>query len=242
MRATIAAALMIVSTAIHAGAHPAGTTGRARTQPSPSARPAVQSPADTAGAMTPAERQALQSDLAWTGHYNGVINGEVSDRLIAAIKAFQKARGGKQTGVLNPQERGVLAAAARKSRSNVGWKTVTEAASGVRLGLPARLVPQRSSAGDATRWSSSLGAIQILLTRRKDANLTTAKLAEFERKQPAGRKVDFSTIKPDFFVLSGSQGLKNFYVRGRLRGGEARILTILYDQANEGTMKPVGRA
>ncbi|GAB1717697.1 MAG: Peptidoglycan-binding domain 1 [Nitrobacter sp.] len=238
MRATIAAVLMIAITAICAEARPAGTVGRAEPKPAPT-HPAVQTPADTAKAMTQAERQALQSDLAWTGHYNGLINGEVSDRLIAAIKTFQKDRGGKQTGVLNPQERSVLTTAARKARSNAGWKTVTDAATGVRLGLPTRLAPRQSSAGDGTTWRSATGTIRILLTRRKDAGLTTAKLAESERKEPAGRKLDYSTVKPDFFVLSGMQGLKKFYVRGQLQGGEARVLTILYDQATEGIMEPV---
>ena len=238
MRAMIAAALMIVTTAIYAEAQPAGTVGRANQKPA-SAHPAAQTPADTAKAMTQAELQALQTDLAWTGHYNGIINGEVSDRLIVAIKAFQKDHGGKQTGVLNPQERSVLTAAARKSRGNAGWKTVTDAGTGVRLGLPAKLVPQQSSDGNDTKWSSSTGTIQILLTRRKDANLTTASLADHERKEPAGRKVEYNAVKPDFFVLSGTQGLKKFYVRGQVRGSEARILSILYDQATEGTMEPV---
>src|SRR5665811_2314180 len=62
-------------------------------------RPALQTPADTANAMGQAERLALQSDLAWVGQYNGAISGEVSERMVAAIKEFQKARGGKQTGV-----------------------------------------------------------------------------------------------------------------------------------------------
>ena len=115
MRATIAAALMIVTTAIYAEAQPASINGRVKPKLA-AVSPAVQTPADTVKAMTPAERQGLQTDLAWTGHYNGIINAEVSDRLIAAIKAFQKDHGGKQTGVLNPQERSVLTAAARKSR------------------------------------------------------------------------------------------------------------------------------
>ena len=80
------------------------------------ARPALQTPADTVNAMAQAERQAIQSDLAWAGQYNGAINGEVSDRMVAAIRTFQKSSGGRQTGVLNPQERGQLAAAARNCR------------------------------------------------------------------------------------------------------------------------------
>jgi hypothetical protein len=49
-------------------------------------------------------------------------------------------------------------------------------------------------------------------------------------------------VKPDFFVLSGSQGLKKFYVRGQTRDDEVRVLTIMYDQATEGTMIPVSVA
>src|SRR5271169_3683968 len=201
--------------------------------------PGLQSPADTANAMAQAERLALQSDLAWVGQYNGAISGEVSDRMVAAIKEFQKSRGSKPTGVLNPQERSVLAETARRRQDNVGWKLVTDPGSGVRLGIPIKLVPQQSSDTGGAKWSSPTGTIQVVLTRRKEANPTTAKLAEHERKEPAGRTIDYTVVKPDFFVLSGLQGLKKFYLRGTFRGDEVRILTILYDQATENTVEPV---
>jgi peptidoglycan hydrolase-like protein with peptidoglycan-binding domain len=202
-------------------------------------RPGLQTPADTANAMAQGERLALQSDLAWVGQYNGAITGEVSDRMVAAIKEFQKARGGKQTGVLNPQERGALADTAKRRRENVGWKIVTDAGTGVQLGIPGKLVPQQSSDANGTKWSSPTGTIQVMLTRHKEAAPTTAKLADREKKEPAGRTVDYTVVKPDFFVLSGMQGLKKFYVRGTFRGDEVRILTILYDQATENTVEPV---
>ncbi len=202
-------------------------------------RPAVQTPADTANAMAQGDRLALQSDLAWVGQYNGAITGEVSERMVAAIKEFQKSRGGKETGVLNPQERGALADTARRRRDNAGWKIVTDAGSGVQLGIPGRLVPQQTSDANGTKWSSPTGTIQVLLTRRKEAGATTAKLADREKKEPAGRAVDYTVVKPDFFVLSGLQGLKKFYVRGTARGDEVRVLTILYDQATENTVEPV---
>ncbi len=202
-------------------------------------RPALQTPADTANAMAQAERQAIQSDLAWVGQYNGATTGEVSERMVAAIKEFQKERGGKPTGVLNPQERGALAETARRRQDSVGWKIVTDAGSGVRLGIPTKLVPQQSSDANGARWSSSTGTIQIQLSRRKEASPTTAKLAEKEKNEPAGRAVDYTVVKPDFFVLSGLQGLKKFYVRGTFKGDEVRILTILYDQATENTVEPV---
>ena len=241
MRSAIAATLVIAGLGgLRAGANLDAVTG---VKPKPVTtvpiRPALQTPADTANAMAQAERQAIQSDLAWVGHYNGAINGEVSERMVAGIKAFQKDRGAKQTGVLNPQERGVLAEGAKKRQDNVGWKIVFDAGTGVRLGVPTKLVPQQSSDANGAKWTSTTGTIQIQMARRKEAGPTTAKLAEQEKKEPAGRKIDYSVVKPDFFVLSGMQGLKKFYLRGQIKGDEVRILTILYDQATEGTMEPV---
>ncbi|MGA7804632.1 serine protease [Bradyrhizobium sp.] len=202
-------------------------------------RPALQTPIDTANAMAQADRLALQSDLAWVGQYNGAITGDVSSRMVAAIKEYQKAKGGKPTGVLNPQERSGLAETARRRQENVGWKMITDAGTGVRLGIPSKLVPQQSSDANGAKWSSPNGTIQVVLTRRREASPTTAALADREKKDPPGRQVDYTVIKPDFFVLSGLQGLKKFYLRGTFKGDEVRILTILYDQATENTVEPV---
>jgi Putative peptidoglycan binding domain len=189
--------------------------------------------------MGQGERLAIQSDLAWVGQYNGAISGDVSERMVESIKEFQKASGGRPTGVLNPKERSVLAETGRRRRENAGWKIVTDAPTGAQLGIPTRLVPQQTSDPNGTKWSSPNGTIQILLTRRKEANPTTAKLAEREKKEPAGRTVDYTVVKPEFFVLSGRQGMKKFYVRGTFKGDEVRILSILYDQATENTVEPV---
>ena len=246
MRSALSATLMVTA-ALFIGLGPAKAQlatppSTAGTKPKPVTtipiRPALQKPEDTANAMAQAERLALQSDLAWVGQYNGAITGEVSERLVKAIKEFQKSRGAKETGVLNPQERGILADTARKRQENVGWKIVTDPGTGVRLGIPTKLVPQQTSDANGAKWTSPTGTVQIQLVRRKEANPTTAKLAEKEKKE-AQRNIDYTVVKPDFFVLSGLQGLKKFYLRGTLKGDEVRILTILYDQAMENTVEPV---
>src|SRR3954449_3227597 len=242
MRSMLAATLMFAAAK---GAHAQMTTPQIPgTQPKPVQTvpirpPALQTPAATADAMAQAERLSLQSDLAWVGQYNGAITGDVSARLVEAIKEYQKAKGGKPTGVLNPQERAALAETARRKQDSVGWKIVTEMTSGARLGIPSKLVPQQATDANGSKWTSPTGTVQVLLSRRKEASPTTAKLAEAEKKEPAGRKVDYTVVKPDFFVLSGLQGLKKFYMRGTSRGDEVRIMTILYDQATENTVEPV---
>lgn len=244
MRSVLSATLMIAALGL--------ATSDARAQMTPPAtagakpkpvttipiRPALQKPEETANAMGQAERLALQSDLAWVGQYNGAITGDISERMVNAIKEFQNGRGAKPTGVLNPQERGVLADTARKKQESVGWKIVTDPGTGVRLGIPTKLVPQQASDANGTKWTSPTGTIQIQLARRKEAGPVTAKLAEREKKEP-GRNIDYTVVKPDFFVLSGLQGLKKFYLRGTFKGDEVRILTILYDQATENTVEPV---
>jgi peptidoglycan hydrolase-like protein with peptidoglycan-binding domain len=242
LRATwmIAAAVVAVSPVFAQAQLTAPSTAGTRPKPVTTVpiRPALQKPEDTANAMAQAERLALQSDLAWVGQYNGAITGDVSERMVAAIKEFQKSRGGRETGVLNPQERGVLADTAKRRQENVGWKIVNDPGTGVRLGIPTKLTPQQTSDANGARWTSPTGTVQIQLARRKEANPTTARLAEREKKE-ANRNVDYTVVKPDFFVLSGLQGLKKFYLRGTFKGDEVRILTILYDQATENTVEPV---
>jgi hypothetical protein len=247
MRAMAAALIITLPVAAAAaqssGASPAAkpvktTTVRPDGSTTPT-RPATQAPADTAAAMAAQERQAIQSDLAWVGAYNGAISGEVTDRMIAAIKTFQKDNGGKPTGVLNPQERSVLAAAAKALQDNAGWKIGLDPVNGIKLGLPTKLAPVQSPGATGTKWTSAQGQIQIETWRTKDTDLTIAAVADREKKEPAGRKIEYSVVKPGFFVLSGLQGLKKFYVRGQIKGSEVRGLTVLYDQATEGTMSPV---
>ena len=243
MRSMLAATLMFVAAGAQAQAQMTAP-GTAGVKPKsvatvPIHPPAMQSPTDTANAMAQGERLALQSDLAWVGQYNGAITGDVSGRMVAAIKEYQKLKGGKPTGVLNPQERAVLAETAHRRQENVGWKLVTDMVSGARLGIPAKLVPQQSSDANGTKWTSPSGTIQVWLMRRKEASPTTAKLADEEKKEPAGRRVDYTVVKPDFFVLSGTQGQKKFYLRGTFKGDEVRVMTILYDQATENTVEPV---
>src|SRR6185295_6568006 len=132
MRSVLSATLMVAAalwgtSALAQMTTPSSTAG-ARPKPVTTIpiRPALQKPEETANAMAQAERLTLQSDLAWVGQYNGAITGDISERMVNAIKEFQKSRGGKPTGVLNPQERGALADTARKKQESVGWKIVTD--------------------------------------------------------------------------------------------------------------------
>ena len=201
-------------------------------------KPAPTNPiAASYAALPPADRVRIQQDLIWTGDYNSVANGDFGERAIAAVKKFQERNGTKQTGVLNPQERGVLATAAKTKQDAVGWRGADDGRTGARLGIPAKLVPESGEGKSGTFWKSGRGEVQIETFRMKGAD---AKLVfEQMKKEPSERKTDYSILRGDFFVLSGLQGLKKFYARAHFRDDEIRGVTIMYDQAMEGLMDPV---
>ena len=194
---------------------------------------------DSYGAIPLAERIAIQSDLVWTGDYNGLVNGEFAERAVAAVKAFQKRNGGKETGVLNQPERAALAAAAKPKQDAVGWRIVEDAASGARIGIPGMLVPQQSALIGGTRWASARAEYSVESFRIALPGTTLDAVFERMKKEPAGRKADYSVMRDNFFVISGLQNLKKFYVRAQARGEEVRGVTVLYDQAMAGIMEPV---
>jgi peptidoglycan hydrolase-like protein with peptidoglycan-binding domain len=203
-------------------------------------RPKKASPKEGGIANLPLkERIGIQLDLAFTGHYNGLINGEPNERTTTAIKAFQKSTGARETGVVAQPERAQLATNSKAVQERVGWALVEDKVTGAQLGLPTKQVPNMARTGSGTRWSSAQGQVQIETFRIRGPGTTLADVAGRQRAEPPNRKLDVNFTRDDFFILSGLQGLKKFYVRAQIRDLEVRGVTILYDQATEGIMDPV---
>jgi peptidoglycan hydrolase-like protein with peptidoglycan-binding domain len=212
----------------------------AAAQPQQTKPPAPGSPRAVYAAMPEHERMMIQGDLIWTGFYNGIIDSDFGDNSVAAVKAFQKYAGGRETGLLNPDERAKLSDAARARREKAGWRVVDDRLTGTRVGIPGKLVPQSAPSGSGTRWQSLRGEIQVETFRIDAPGTTLAAVFERMQREPANRRAEYKVIKPDFFVVSGAQGgVKRFYVRGQIKGDEVRGVTILYDNALEPTLERI---
>ena len=195
---------------------------------------------DVFAGIPPAERRKIQAALLWAGDYTGAAGGD--DPMLTAIKNFQKRHKAKVTGVLTPSERADLIAAAKAHEDEFGWNVVVDPATGIRIGLPTKLVPHARDAAHGTRWSSKHGEVKVETFRIKEAGLTLAALFEREKKEPHTRKIEASALHDDGFTISGMQGLKMFSVRAKQRDGEIRGFTILYDQMMETIVAPVTAA
>jgi peptidoglycan hydrolase-like protein with peptidoglycan-binding domain len=219
-----------------------GTPGAKKGAPAPVAKKGAPAPqaAPNAYANVPlAERVGIQFDLAFTGYYNGLITGEFNDRALAAVRAFQKDAAFRETGVLAPPERVALAARSKAKQEQVGWRMVDDRRTGAQLGLPTAQVPNVSQGRSGTRWSSAQGQVQIETFRVREPGATLATVFEQQKKEPPGRKLEQNFIRNDVFILSGTQGLKKFYVRAQVKDLEVRGMTVLWDPATEGIMDPV---
>jgi peptidoglycan hydrolase-like protein with peptidoglycan-binding domain len=213
--------------------------GSASAAPAPAKKTANPDPvAGSYAAIPAADRMAIQADLIWTGDYNGIVDGEFGERAVGAVKAFQKRSGGKETGILNPPERAALAAAAKAKQDAVGWRMVDDGATGAHLGVPAKLVPQSSRSTTGSRWTLGRGEAQVETFRVADPGTTLKSVFETQ-KAMAGRQIAYNVLRPDFFVISGRQGLRKFYVRAHARDSEVRGVSVVYDQAMEGTWDPL---
>ncbi len=221
--------------------HPAAGDAKSRPAAPDSAKKNAAAPAarDPNAGLSVADRALLQFDLAWIGAYNGLITGEANDKTTAAIKAFQKDYRFKETGTLAPPERAQLAALSKEKQDQVGWRMVDDRVTGAQIGLPTKQVPNSGPGKSGTRWFSAQGQIQVETFRVRAPGTTLADLFDQQKKEPPGRHIEVNLLRPDFFILSGMQGLKKFYVRAEIRDAEVRGVTILYDQATEGIMDPV---
>jgi hypothetical protein len=189
-----------------------------------------------------AVRVSIQADLLIIGDYEGPLNGEFGDAAINAVKAFQKRKGNRETGILNPVERVELANAAKPRQTQRGWQVVDDVTTGVRVFVPTKMMPQASQLAGGSRWASARGEMAIETFREARSGTTLAAVFAEMKKGPPGRRVNQSAMEGDSFEISGLQNLKLFQVRGYAKGEDVRGVTILYDQALEGIVTPVATA
>lgn len=190
-------------------------------------------PAEIAN-LSPADRLKIQSALFWSGDYATAAKdgGAMED----AIRNFQKRNKSKITGVLTSEQRAELVAAAASHEQEFGWNVVVDPSTGVRIGLPTKLVPNAQNADHGTRWSSPHGEVQVETFRIKNANLSA--LFDDEKKKP-NRTIEHAALDGDGFIVGGMQGLKYYTVRAKQRDDEVRGFTLYYDQMMEGIVAPV---
>jgi hypothetical protein len=183
--------------------------------------------------LAEAERKAIQADLIWTGDFEGAGAGGYGPMTFRAINAFKaRVTRGDANGVLTAQERKLLADAAKGARERAGFEIVTDARSGVRIGIPQKLMVKRDvNPSGGSRWQDAAQKV-TLDTRAPPRGDTLQQL--FDKATSAnvpGRRITYKLLRPDFYVISGETATGKFYSRLASGAEGLRGFSIGYDKA-----------
>jgi hypothetical protein len=182
--------------------------------------------------MPEADRRSVQDGLIWMGHYSGLADGAFGRQTFEGIVAYQQGAQKPPSGILSAADVKALQDLAQKARSLAGFAIVDDRKTGVRIGVPAKILPRQSAnPNGGSRWQNADGTI-TLDTRTAPPDTTLQAL--FDRNvaiQALGRNVTYKVLRPDFFVIAGETPTGKFYTR--YSGGEAGIrgFSIGYDKA-----------
>lgn len=106
-----------------------------------------------------ADRKAIQDDLVWATDFRGGTSGSFGPLTFKAVSAFQKQAGATVDGILKPEQRAAIAAAANKARASAKFSVLVDGKTGVRIGVPQRprrapwrAPPARAGPAPTTPW------------------------------------------------------------------------------------------
>lgn len=198
--------------------------------PAPSPAPRAENPimarARAAWEALPlAERSAIQDDLVWATPYRGTNHGDFGRLTFNALRMVAPKRPGGEEAVLQPQERAALAAEAAKARAAIGFAMVNETRSGASLGVPRKLLPRHLDIDAGARFESGDRAASLDTFRLSESDRPLAMVYDDLRAPQPSRRVTYSVLRPDFFVIVTETPTQAAYIRGArgLAGPEAQV-------------------
>lgn len=158
-----------------------------------------------------AERRAIQDALVWTGDYNGTNDGNFGKRTRNAIAAFAVREKRPAYGTLDDATEAALFAAAEKARAAVRFAVVTDQRTGIRIGVPQKLMPKTRPAGTGTIWEAADGTASLSTDIASEADLP-ALYGRLIAGFPAGRAA-YRLLRPDFLIVTGENSGRATYTR-----------------------------
>lgn len=204
----------------------------AQAQPQPAANPQLVAAQAAFDALPEVERKAIQNDLIWAGHFNGAVSGSYGPLTFRGINALKAGSRGAPDGILTPVERRALAQAAGAAREAAGFRVITDERTGIRIGIPTKLLPRREATSTGGgRWQSEDGRVTLDTSTAPSGDTIEALFEKATSAAVPGRKITYKLLRPDFFVVTGETPSGRFYRRLSSGPGGLRGFSIGYDKA-----------
>ncbi len=176
-----------------------------------------------------ATRRRIQTGLVWSGDYTGAIDGTFGRMTFEAIRAFQTRQKFAADGIPTEEAEAVLANVAKEKQKAVGFTLVDDERTGVRIGLPVKLLGKAAKTDGGTRWVSKDGRIDYRVYAVPGQDLVG--LYEKLKQEGPGHKVGYSVLRADWFVIADTVGTKRGYQRFERVGDGVRGFIVYSDPA-----------
>lgn len=182
---------------------------------------------------------ALQDALAWLGLYDGLADGAIGEKSIAAISQFQRRQGWPQTGDLDPSQKLELLRIADAARRQVGFQVVSDRRAMMAIGLPTRLLASRKDTPRGSIYESADKQVEVILARFGPDEGGLRAVYERVVNSPSMTGFNFRLLRGDAFFVAGFNNKRDFYHSARIVENEVRGFTIAYPRERAAEFGPI---
>lgn len=181
-------------------------------------------------ALTKDERTALQSALAWFGHYNGKFDGAFGRGTRTSMADWQEANGMEPTGVLTTLQRASLIEAQRREQSEYGFETLNEPEAGIEISMPKALVDFEGYAPPFVRFiEKGASGVQIMLISEPGDQTTLAGLFDALQSLEAISPEGTRALSETGFEIEGHGAQLQSYAMAELSRGMVKGYVVIWE-------------
>ncbi|WP_416357409.1 trypsin-like peptidase domain-containing protein [Aureimonas phyllosphaerae] len=183
-------------------------------------------------------RTGLQHRLTWTGDYAGPFDGRVGPQTLRAVRDFQARHGLAADGVMDDAFLKLVIEKSDAARDAAGFVQVTDAATGVRLGLPGNVVAPVGETEVGSLWRSDDGGVEIETVRFSKEGYTLDGVFGVLSETGPNKTVSEASKANGGFTIRGHEDGRDFLIRFSGRGGDLRGFSVAWNAAHASVIAP----
>lgn len=189
-------------------------------------------------------RRAVQEALVWTGDYDTRVDGAIGPRTRSAIRDFQRDHGWRATGHLTREQFDALMAARRAAVEEVGFRVVDHAETGVRVGIPLRLLERSHREETSVVYRSRDGSeiTSLALISMPGESWRLPRLFEVLSAPRVVEDDAYTLLKDDYFVISDKKNGIVTYTYVEAAGGALKGFALAWPAERMDRFAPIATA
>ena len=174
------------------------------------------------------ERVRIQFLLVFTGDYASQVDGTFGRLTYNALTTFQKHRDFTPNGVLDDEQMQILQRDGLDLVERVGFETYKDAVSGLQLGVPGKLFEPSTQTPRGHLWRAYDNSIELETLQVSAEETDYAALYKRLTDTSDGRTVEHKQFRNDYFVVSGRQDGRDFYLRMMKTSSDSRGFSLAW--------------